>query len=303
MLKSHVGLRSQPKTSAEDVGHSGALLVKGVDNRGAGRSARSLKHVTQNAEHAVETLVVLSGSTSGGVCFPGNTGHHLGNDSEIDDEGTRQEGVLTNVGHRNTLVATHEDLAVVLIHGTFVVTHSRHVLYDDCVVRVLVLFVQDGVGSHHIVHNVALADFLGAELLGGVEVQAVVVAQEVEGSNRSELDAGVDEEVNQCRLHLGLTGLEVITTNESLLLLGELNAAWNKSILRRTVDERNPLKDGSNRKDGGGRDLAVAGLDGIHEVGCGVVDTGYNLGITFSVGGPEDDYLVKTIGVLEGAER
>ena len=251
----------------------------------------------------METLVVLSGSSSGGVCLPGNTGHHLGNDSEIDDEGTRQKGVLANIGHRNTLVATHEDLAVVLIHGTFVITHSRHILYDDCVIRVLILLVQDGVGSHHIVHNVALADFLGAELLGGVEVQAVVVAQEIEGGNRSELDTGVDEEVNQCRLHLGLAGLEVITTNESLFLLGELDTARNKSILRRTVDERNPLKDGSNREDGRGRDFAVAGLDGIQETGCGVIDAGYNFGVTFSVGGPEDDYLVKTIGVLEGAER
>jgi hypothetical protein len=47
----------------------------------------------------------------------------------------------------------------------------------------------------------------------------------------------------------------------------------------------------------------VASLDGVQEASCGVIDTGYNLGITLSVGGPEDDYLVKTIGVLEGAER
>ena len=43
--------------------------------------------------------LILGGSSSGGVSLPANTGHHLGDDAEIQNDGTSQEGVFTNVGH------------------------------------------------------------------------------------------------------------------------------------------------------------------------------------------------------------
>ena len=43
--------------------------------------------------------------------------------------------------------------------------------------------VQDLVGGHHVVHNVALGDLLAAERLGGLQVLAVVVAEVVVAGN------------------------------------------------------------------------------------------------------------------------
>ena len=104
-------------------------------------------------------------------------------------------------------------------------------------VRVLTLLVQDSVGRNHVVHNVGLGDLLGAELLLGAQVLAVVVAEMVVAGNGGELDTSVDQEVDQSRLHLGLARLEVITADESIVLLGKLDGTGNKGVLGRAVDE------------------------------------------------------------------
>ena len=295
MLKSHVRLRLQTNTGTEDVDQSRALLAQGVDNGSTRRSQRSLQHVAQNAEHAVETLVL--GTL--GVGLPVDTSHHLSQNNQIDDQRRSQQRVLADVEQADGLVTTHEDLGIVLVQSTLVVTDGGHVLDDDSVVGVLVLLVENVVGSNHVINDVGLGDLLGAELLLGAQVLAVVVAKVVVASNGGELDTGVDQEVDQGRLHLGLTRLEVITTNEGTTLLSKLQGTGNKSVLGRSVDEGGVLQDGGDGKDSGGRNLGVARLDRVDQVLSSVVDTGENVGVALGVGSPHDDHLVQTIGSLE----
>lgn len=57
---------------------------------------------------------------------------------------------------RNDLMSTHEDLSVVLVQSTLVVSDSRHVLDDNAVVGVLALLVQDRVSLNHVINNIGL---------------------------------------------------------------------------------------------------------------------------------------------------
>ena len=138
-------------------------------------------------------------------------------------------------------MTAHEDLGVVLVERTLAVTDSRHVLDDDGVVGVLTRLVEHSVGGDHVVDDVRLGNLLGAELLVRTQVHAVVVAQVVVASNRGELETRVDEEVDESRLHLSLAGLEVVAADETLVLLGEVDAAGDKGVLRRAVDEGDTL--------------------------------------------------------------
>jgi hypothetical protein len=157
-----------------------------------------------------------------------------------------QERVLAHVEDADGLVATHEDLGVVLVKSTLVVTNSRHVLDDNGMVGVLTLLVKNSVCSNHVVNNVGLGNLLGAELLLRAEVLAVVVSKVVVARNGSKLDTSTDQEVNQSGLHLGLSRLEVITANESVVLLSKLDSTRDKGVLGRAVDERSILKDTGN---------------------------------------------------------
>ena len=209
---------------------------------------------------------------------------------------------LQTMHSRNNLVSTHEDLSVVFIQSTLVVSDSRHVLDDNAVVGVLTLLVQDRVSLNHVINDIGLGDLLGAELLLGAQVLAVVVAQVVVAGNGGQLDTSVDEEVNEGRLHLGLARLEVVTTDVGIVLLGELNGTRNKGVLGRTVDERGLLQDRCNSKNGGRRNLLVTLIDSLQKVIGGIVDTRNDIGVTLSVGGPHDDDLVKTVLLLELAD-
>jgi hypothetical protein len=252
----------------------------------------------------VESLVLLSRDTLlRGSSLPGDTSHQLSKNSQIDNQRRSKKRVLANVGHGDRLVTSHKDLSVVLIHSTLVVSNSGHVLDDDGVVGVLILLVKDGVGGDHVVNNVGLGDLLGTELLGSVQVESVVVSEEVEGSDGGKLDSGVDKEVDESGLHLGLSRLEVVSSDKGLVLLGKLDGSGNESVLGGSVDEGNTLQDGGDGEDGGGGNLIVAGLDGGQQVVGGVVDTGDQLGVTLGVGGPEDDDLVEGVGLLEVAVK
>jgi hypothetical protein len=175
VLEGHVGLGLKTNAGAEDVGNSRALLGQGVDDRGAGRGQGSLEHVAQDAENAVEVLVLGSGSAVVGSSLPLDARHHLGQHHEVDDEGRSQERVLTDVeetglvlakGHaknrgenhwvnsRDGLVSSEENLGVVLIQSALVISHGWHVLDDDTVVGVLALLVQDVVSLDHVVNDV-----------------------------------------------------------------------------------------------------------------------------------------------------
>ncbi len=294
MLKCHVRLWLKTNTGTEDVSHGTALLSKSVDDRSTLWHHWGLEHVGQDAEYRVEALVL--GRVVG---LPGDTGHELGEDDEVDDEWGGKEGVLANIEQRDGLVAAHEDLGVVLVERALVVANGWHVLDDDGVVWVLALLVQDVVGLDHIVDDVGLGDLLGAELLVGRQVLAVIVAEMVVGSDGGQLDTGGDEEVNEGGLHLGLAGLEVVTSDEGALLLGELNGTCNECVLWGAVDEWNLVKDTCDSEDGGWSNLLVSGLDGLHEVLGGVVDTWDELSEALGVGSPEDNDLVKTVGGLE----
>lgn len=114
-----------------------------------------------------------------------------------------------------------------------------------------------------------------------------------------QLNAGVDQEVDQGRLHLGLAGLEVVAADEGAMALGQVDGSRDEGVLRRAVDEGRALEYASHGEDGGGGDLLVAGLDSLEEVVGRVVDARDDVGITLGVGGPEDNDLVKAVGGLE----
>ena len=86
------------------------------------------------------------------------------------------QGVLARVVDHEGVLPAHEDLARVFVHRSFRVRHIRNVFDDNGVIRVLAVLVQQRVGPDHVVNDVALGNFLGAEAARGVEVQAVVVA-------------------------------------------------------------------------------------------------------------------------------
>ena len=97
--------------------------------------------------------------------------------------------------------------------------------------------IQDAVGGHHVIDNIALADLLATECLGRRQVHAIVVAEVVVAHNGSGLDASAHQEVDKHALHFGLARLEVIASNEDLLLDRKLNESRNKGILWCSIDE------------------------------------------------------------------
>lgn len=198
-------------------------------------------------------------------------------------------------------MTTEEDLCIVLIKSTLVVGDSRHILDNNAVVRVLSLLIQNGVGLNHVVDHVGFGNFLGAELLLGAQVLAVVVAQVVVAGNRRQLDSGIDEEVDKGRLHLSLARLEVITTNECIVLLSQLDSARHEGVLRRAVDEGGSLKNTGNSKDGGGGDFLMSLLNGLEEIVSSVIDTRNDVGISLRVGSPHNNDLVQVVLGLEVA--
>jgi hypothetical protein len=293
VLKSHVRLRLETNAGTEDVGQGTTLLSEGVDNRGSVRHERGLEHVRQDAENRVEALVLAT------LGLPGDAGHELGDEDEIDDERGGEEGVLAHVEEGDGLVAAHEDLGVVLVEGALVVTNSGHVLDDDGVVGVLTLLVQDVVGLDHVVDDVGLGDLLGAELALGAQVLAVVVTEMVVRSDRGELDTGADQEVDEGGLHLGLAGFEVVTADERAVPLSKGNGTGNEGVLGGAVDEWHVVEDTGNGEDGGRSNLLVSVSDGLQQVVGSVVDARDELSKALSVGSPHDNDLVEVVGGLE----
>ena len=90
--------------------------------------------------------------------------------------------------------------ARVRVRVRLAVARLGHVLDHDHVVGVLVLVVEDPVGSDHVVDDVRLGDLFGAEGLRRLQVLAVVVAQVVVRDDGGRLDAGGHEEVDHDRL-------------------------------------------------------------------------------------------------------
>lgn len=124
----------------------------------------------------------------------------------------------------------------------------------------------------------------------------MIVAGNAEG-----LDAGVDEELGENALHLGLARLEIVAANKGLVALGEFDAAGDEGVLGGAIDEGDTLEDRGDGEDGRGRDLVVRRLDSVEQVVGRIVDAVDQVGVTFGVGGPEDDDLVEVVGGLEVA--
>lgn len=196
-------------------------------------------------------------------------------------------------------MATEEDLSVVLIKSPLVVANGGHVLDDNAVVGVLALLVQNVVSLDHVIHDIGLGDFLGAELLLRAQVLAVVVTKVVVAGNGGQLDTGVDKEIHQGGLHLGLARLEVVATNVGIVLLSKLNSTRNKGVLGRAVDEGGALQDTGNSKDGGRRNLLVTLLNSLEKVIGSVVDSINKVGESLSVSAPQNNHLVKVVVGLE----
>ena len=150
-------------------------------------------------------------------------------------------------------------------------------LNDNHVIRVLTLLVEDRVGGHHVVDDVALRDLLRPELLGCRQVLAVVVAQVVVADDGGELETRRDEEVGEDGLDLGLTSLEVISTNVDVVLQGEVENTRNKGVLRRAVDVWHSFENARHGEDCGWGNLGLTLLDGLEEIGGGVVDSRDNV--------------------------
>lgn len=196
-------------------------------------------------------------------------------------------------------MAVKEDLGVVLVQGTLVVSNSGHILDDHTMVRVLTVLVQDVVRSDHVVDDVGLGNLLGAELLLGAKIHAVIVAQVIVRGNGGELDTSADHEVNQSRLHLGLARLEIVAPNEGIVLLSKLNSTRHERVLRGAVDEWNALKNRGNGKDSGRRDLFVTRLNSLHQIVRRVVNALNDVGVALSVSSPLYNNLVEIVGSLE----
>jgi hypothetical protein len=79
VLKGHVRFWLKTNTGAEDVGQRTSLLSKGIDNRGSRRCEGGLQHVTEDAEHAVEVLVLARSGSITRLSLPGDARHHLSN--------------------------------------------------------------------------------------------------------------------------------------------------------------------------------------------------------------------------------
>ena len=123
------------------------------------------------------------------------------------------------------------------------------------------------------------------------------------GGNGGKLDSCIDQEVDKGRLHLGLTRLEVIATNECAFTLSKIDCAGNECILRGAIDERRALEDGGNGKDSRWGDFFMASLDRMEQIIRCVVDTGDDVSEALSIGSPENDDLVQVVGVFECSAR
>lgn len=97
VLKSHVVIGLETDTSTEDVHQSASLLSKSIDDWGSWWSQGSLEHEAENAEHTVEVLEVLGSTAIAGVSLPLDTGHHLSNKDQVDDQRRCKKRVLADI--------------------------------------------------------------------------------------------------------------------------------------------------------------------------------------------------------------
>jgi len=170
------------------------------------------------------------------------------------------------------------------------------------VVGLLPRLVEEAVALNDIVDDAGLGDLLGAELGRRAQVLSIVVAEMVVGDDGGDLETSTDEEIGEDALDLGLTTLEIITSNVDSVALSELDDTGDEGVLRRAVDEAVLLEDGSNSEHGGRSDLLLVAIDGGKKLVSSGVEASTDVSETLSGGSPEDDDLLKLVLLLEVAD-
>src|SRR5271168_2164489 len=122
----------------------------------------------------------------------------------------------------------------------------------------------------------------------------MIVADDTQGTN-----AGFNQELSEDTLDLCLTRLEIVTTDERLVLLSEFNTSRNKSILRSTIDERNTVKNTTDGENGRGSNFRMTLLYTLKKVISSIIDTRNDVCITFRIGSPNNDNFVQTMFSFE----
>ena len=295
VLQKHTVLGRQTDTSLHDVLNTVPLTEKSIHNGGTGGNKRSLQHEREQRHHRVEALEFFHLALDAVL----DTTRKLSNENQIKHHRGSQKGILTGVVNDKSVLSTHENLGGVFIHGPLGVTDVREVLDDDNVVRLLSGLVKDLVGLDHVIDDVALGDLLGPELLGSRQVLSIVVTEMVVRGNGDGLDTRGHQPIDQDGLELGLTSLEIVTTNRDVAAEGHVQDTGNEGVLGGTVDVRAVLEDGSDGKEKRGGDLVFLTLNGGHQVLFSVVDTGQDVREPLGVGRPQDNDFFDTVVLLE----
>src|SRR5271170_862753 len=129
---------------------------------------------------------------------------------------------------------------------------------------------------------------------GGWGVTEMVVTDDAQWT-----DACFDQELGEDTLDFGLSGLEIVSTDERFVLFGKFDTTRDKGVLRSTVDEGDTLEDTTDCKDRGGSDFRVTSFDALDEILSRIVDSRNNLRVTFSIGSPNNNNFVQVMFRLE----
>merc|ERR1719494_1723324 len=173
-FEEHIVLWRESNACSENILDTGALFEQGVDNWCIFWNEWCFQQVAENRQNCMEGLEFLFG-----------TNLHLdslaqfGEEDQVENDRGCQQRIFARVMQHDCVGAVHHNFRGVFVHSSFRVSHIRDILDDDHVIEMLSLFVQHSVGVDHIIHDIALRDLLGAELLGGRQVFAVVVAKVV----------------------------------------------------------------------------------------------------------------------------
>ena len=156
--------------------------------------------------------------------------------------------------------------------------------------------VKQAVGIDHVVHDAALRNLFRLELGLGGKVASIVVTEMVVRGDGQRLDASVHQELGEDRLELGLTGLEVVTTDEGTVALRQFDDTRNEGVLWGSINEGLALEDSGHGEEGRRGNLGMRVLDRVQEVIGGVIHTRENIAVPLGVGRPEDNNTVQIIG-------
>ncbi len=144
-------------------------------------------------------------------------------------------------------------------------------------------------------YNRRLGDLLRSKLFLRTQVLAIIIAQMIIRTDGQGFDPSVDQKFGQDRLDLCLTRFEIVTTDKTLKTFRKLDTTWDESVLRRSVDVRYSFQDGCNSENGWRRYFWVGLANCFEQIVGGIVDPWNDICVSFRVGCPENDYLVKFV--------